>query len=310
LVGVEDTLRTKNMYRDDGGLAAKARRDELASERRLELAMMPLTLAHVFAHRVARAAAGAAALVVALGIVAVLAEPKLLRFAEWAARDLTYLTRLDIFVLLTGFGVLTVYMFAAWIAGGWFARRMRATIRTSDEPDRDLDELACGPIEIAQQTLKRVDAVSIGLFLTGGVALTLALGYVGVMLETNAHHHYSIFDRSLLSPPSLERNVDVLVLGVFMTIGFGAWFTRAVHLGRAGILRVLGHVSTFTALSALGFALAYLGLDTLTNIAMEHALPTERARYALGVGVTVVITGLATGVLLWWRRRELARTGE
>ena len=68
---LDDALQTTNMYRDDRP-GAEARRDALADERRRELVMMPLTLSHVFAHRVGRAAAGASAFVCTIVLLTML----------------------------------------------------------------------------------------------------------------------------------------------------------------------------------------------------------------------------------------------
>src|SRR5688572_32869498 len=68
LPALDDALKTTDAYRDDQP-GAKARRDALADDRRRELVLMPLTLAHVFAHRLGRAAAGGMAVLCSLVLI-------------------------------------------------------------------------------------------------------------------------------------------------------------------------------------------------------------------------------------------------
>ena len=307
LVGLEDTLRTKNMYRDDRA-GAEARRDALAGERRVELAMMPLSLAHVFAHRVGRIAVGAAALLASFAVMAVLTDPALLRLASWMFDAYSHAVKLDHVLLLVMLALCAVYIVSVWIGEAWFARRMRETIRTSDEPYRDIDELAQGPLEIAQCAVKRLDALVIGFSLAGGAALVLSFGYLAVMVKLPDFGYSSWYYSGLLHPAAAERNVDVLVLAVFITMGFSVWLARAVRLDRLGVPKVLGHWSTLVSVCALALAIGYISADTMTKI--RHYAPSPELRYLLGVGSTAVVCGTATWLLLAWRRREQARIGE
>lgn len=314
-VGLDDALRTTNMYRDDRP-GAEARRDALADERRRELVMMPLTLSHVFAHRVGRAAAGAAGLACTALLIVMLADPLLFRLAAWLVPGL------DVGMLgaLTAIALLSVYVIASWIAEAWFARRMRAAIKTGDDPYRDLDALARGPVELAQQAVRRIDGLSIGLFLAGITALALGFGYVAVIVGALHEFPYAWSIAGILESGALGGNLDVLVLAVVgvsvVALLVGRACDRdprgpgAAHVSGAGMLCLLGHWSTLVLALTAAFGTAFVGFRALHMFDMRKALPTTDMRYLLGIGATSAILGAATWALLWLRRRELARIGE
>lgn len=294
------------MYRDDRP-GAEARRDALAEERRRELVMMPLTLSHVFAHRVGRAAAGAAALACTLALVAVISDPLLLQVAAWLVPGVD----IGILGLLTFIAVLAVYVVATWIAEAWFARRMRAAIRTGDDPYRDLDELARGPVEVAQQAVRRVDGISLGLFLAGMTSVAIGFGYVLAILGSLYELPYALSMSALIQTGALEKNLGVLVNALLLAGGIAYWLGRSARRGSSsGAVAVLGHRWGLVAALAIGLVTAYVSIDTIALIGLRRDLPPEDVRYLIGFGGTIALVGLAAWVLLWWRGRENRRIGE
>jgi hypothetical protein len=305
-IALDDALRTTNMYRDDRP-GVEARRDALADERRRELVMMPLTLSHVFAHRVGRAAAGVAGMVCTAVLLAMLADPLLMHAAAWFVPGLN----VGMLVALTAIAILGVYIVATLIAEAWFARRMRAAIAKGEDPYRDIDTLARGPVEIAQQAVRRVDGVSLALFLAGSSVVALGFGYVvaivGALHEFPHAWQLAGIDRAL----ALSKNVDVLMLAM-MGAGFVAYLVgRGCQRGEtSAIVRILGHWAALAVSLVVGFATATVGFNTLYTIRLRRELPPSDVRFLLGIAAMVAIVGVAAWALLWWRRREAARIGE
>jgi hypothetical protein len=309
LVGLDDALRTTNMYRDDRP-GAEARRDALADERRRELVMMPLQLSHIFAHRVARAAAGATAIVCTLAIVAMLSDPLLLSFAVYFVPSMTSYGNLESLGLILALVVLGAYVLAMWFAQGWFARRMRDAIRTGDDPYRDLDALARGPAEVAQQALRRVDGLALGLTFAGATALAVTLGYIFVIVDTFAGYPYSWSYRGIMHAAALEKNLGMLIAAL-VAVGVAAFvIARASRLSESKLLARLGHWSTLAIAFAIGLATAYVGLHTLIAIRIRESLPSDDLRFLLALGTTVAIGLAAAWCLLWLRRREQRKSGD
>ncbi len=303
---LDDMLRTTNMYRDDRP-GAEARRDALADERRRELVMMPLTLSHVFAHRVGRAAAGAAGLGCAAVLLAMMADPLLMRLGAWFVPGMN----LSILCTLTAIAILAAYVVATWAAEAWFARRMRAAIQTGDDPYRDLDALARGPVELAQDAVRRVDGVSLGLTLAGATAVVLAFGYLGVIVTSIHPPTYAWSVIGLLNTDALAKNIDVVTVAVIGASVLAFVLGRACRAGDASLLvRALGHWSTLAAAVFVGLTTAFAGIRTLLGLGMRRELPTMEVRFLLALGTAFAIVAGAAWLLLWWRRREVARIGE
>lgn len=310
---LDDVLRTTNMYRDDRP-GAEARRDALADERRRELVMMPLTLSHVFAHRVGRAAAGAAGLACSLLLLVMMADPLLMRLGAW------FVPGLDLALLctLTAIAVLAAYVVATWAAEAWFARRMRTAIETGDDPYRDLDALARGPVELARDAVRRVDGVSIGLSLAGLGAVSLAFGYLGVIVGAVHPPAYAWSVVGLIDTDALAKNIDIVASAVIgaSTIAFFLGRACRAHdsslLVREGslLVRALGHWATLAAAVFVGLTTAFAGIRTLLGLGMRRELPSTEVRFLLAFGTAFALVAGSAWLLLWWRRRERARIGE
>lgn len=303
---LDDVLRTTNMYRDDRP-GAEARRDAIADERRRELVMMPLTLSHVFAHRIGRAAAGAAGLGCAVVLLAMMADPLLMRLGAWFVPGLN----LGMLCALTAIAILAVYVVATWAAEAWFARRMRTAIQTGDDPYRDLDALARGPVELACNAVLRVDGVSLGLTLAGISAVVLAFGYLGVIVGSVHPPAYAWSVVGLVDTDALAKNIDIVAFAVFGASTLAFLLGRACQAREGSLLvRALGHWSALAAAVFVGLTTAFAGIRTLLELGMRRDLPSTEVRFLLAFGTAFAIVVGSAWLLLWWRRREAARIGE
>ena len=304
---LDEALRTTDAYRDDRP-GAEARRNALAEERRRELVLMPLTLAHVFAHRMGRIAAGAAALVASAVLMVMVADPLLMRLAAWVVPGLN----VGMLILIAAIAILKAYVIASWIAEAWFARRMRGAIKTGGDAYQDLEHLAQGPIDIAQRAVRRLDGWSVGLFLAGTASITLVFGYIILIVGMNhtLSHAWSMI--GILETGALERNVGALAIAVLAT---GA---TATLVGRAcaresteltsTIPRALGSWMALVVGGVIGIVMLYNMFHLAVGI--RQRLPSDEMRYGLALGATISIFIPLAWSLLFWRRREHTRIGE
>ena len=296
-------LRTTDMYRD-GRAGTEARRDALAEERRRELVMMPLTLSHVFAHRVGRIAAGATGLACSLMLVALMTDRGLLRDAAWLLPGLN----VGIVGLLCAVAILCAYVIATWFAEAWFARKMRDSIRTSDDPHRDLDDLARGPIELAERAVARVDVLALEFFLAGITTFALTFGFACVIVMAVHDLQFEWSLNGAIQTAILRKNVYVLLEVLAGAVAVAFVVGRAARSSRASwVLRMLASRWMLSAVLLVGAAVLYVGRSTLVTLHMRHELPGKDVRFLLAGAAAFAITGITTWALLWWREREQAR---
>ncbi len=301
---LDDALRTTGIYRDERP-GAEARRDALADERRRELVLMPLTLSHVFAHRVGRAAAGAAALVSAAVMIVLLADPLALRLVAWVVPGLN----VSVCALLATLAIVGVYVIATWGAEAWFARNMRKAIRTGPDAYQDLDRLSRGPLEIAQAAVRRVDALSLGLMLAGATAVTLVFGYMVVVIGAFHDLSRAWSLQAMLMTGAVSKNIDMLVLAVAGACIAATFVARSCSGEQADVLktRSLASWSTLAVAIVIGLGTAYGAIHVMVNVGYSHRLPSTETRFALATGAALSVFLGIGWALLWWRRREQAR---
>jgi len=132
-------LRDTGIYRD-GRAGARPRRDALVNERRLQLALMPLSVAQVFAHRVGRAGAGLMA--IACSAVMILAARRSAAAADRDDVPARHPLNLGLCVLIRVDLILATYVVSTWAAEAWFSWRMRDSVTTHGDAYGDLDHLA------------------------------------------------------------------------------------------------------------------------------------------------------------------------
>ena len=292
---LDDALRTTDAYRDDRP-GAQARRDALADERRRELVLMPLTLSHVFAHRVGRAAAGGMALLCSLKLIAMLVDPLLMQFAAFLLPGLS----LGMIAAIIGLAIVSTYVIASWIAEAWFARKMRGAIKTGDDAYRDLDHLARGPLEIAQAAVHKVDAWSLGLFLAGVASITLVFGYIVVMVGMYHTISTAWSLSALYDTGSVQRNIELVVLAIVAVGGASALVARS-----SSAARVFGSWMVLVVTAVVGIVTLYNGFHML--VSWRRSWPSMELRYMLAIGSTICVFLPAAWALLFWRRREQAK---
>jgi hypothetical protein len=282
-LGSPDTL-----YRD-GRPGAEARRDDLAQRRRGELAVMPLVLSHVFVHRVARAAAGAAALVFVAVVMLATARPRAFHVAP------------GLLALILAVATLAVYTVASWLAEHVFERRMRAAIATGADVHTDLDRLAAGPVDVALRMIRRVDGWSLTGALAGANAVALLFGF---LLFT------AVVARGY--PGAWIVALNVAPLGLALAAGtaiaalVGIACDRELRRDTPAWLAAAAHrVTPIVAGAVLSIAWS-LGKGAARTARITGGLPTP-VRIVLGLVAVTSVAVLTTWVALWWRRREYAR---
>jgi hypothetical protein len=304
---LDEALKTTDAYRDDRP-GAEARRNALADERRRELVLMPLTLSHVFAHRVGRIAAGGMAMLAAVTLMMMVADPMLTQFAAWLVPGLN----VGMLMTIAALGILASYVIATWIAEAWFARKMRAAVQTGDDAYKDIDHLARGPLEIAHAAVQKVDAWSVGLVIAGFTSVTIAFGYVVVVV--GMHHTisnaWSI--NGILDTGALERNIEIVMMAMIAAISVAALVGRACLRGTvptSTLARALGGWPALAVTAVVVIATLYNSFHMLVRFQGARRLPTEEMRFMLALGASIcVFVPIAWGTL-FWRRREQARIG-
>jgi hypothetical protein len=298
-------LDRRPAYRDDRP-GAEARRDALADRRRLELALMPMAVGRMFAHRVSRAAAGAVATASAAVLFMGLWEPDLVRLAEFMIPTRLTITLISLGVIIA---ILTGYILAGWIAERVFERHMRESLLTTGDAYEDLDALAAGPLERARQINRRVDGWSVMLPLLG--IATLAPVSAFVSLGTFESSLYGLGLADFASYANVGGDLVLLALGVLAGAVVAFTVGRACDrshrtLARPVALRVFGHAGALIAGLAIGLVVLALLGSTFTGLRVGH-LPPSETRLLLAVAGTLAVTGPAAWAMLWYRRRETRR---
>ena len=310
LGGIDASLHTTGVYRDDRP-GAEAKRNSLADVRRRELALMPLTLSHTYAHRVARATAGAAAILCSLGLLVVLDDRLLMRMAAVFIPGFA----IGMYAMISIAFVLCAYVVATWIAEYKFAVRMRELVSKGGDIYSDLDQLAVGPFAVAAEKVRRLDQLSITLPLAGIALLVPLLGFVGFIgaLSFGMPNHYG---RTIEMFTAMASEIGPVILAL------GGGVTLAILVGRAcarehrasvvapDSVRILGHWSMLIVALVVG-AMVLVGMMVCGfRMANAHHPPSNEARMALALGGEIAIMLPVTWLLLWWRRRERARLGD
>ncbi|MFN0246776.1 MAG: hypothetical protein ACKV2T_07690 [Kofleriaceae bacterium] len=295
-------------YRDDLP-GAVARRDSLADTRRRELALMPLTLSQIYAHRVGRAAGGAAAILCALGLLVVLDDRFLVRLTAYFIPGFA----IGMYALLSIAFVLVTYMTAHWIAEHRFTTRMRELVSKGTDAYRDLDQLAVGPFAVAAEKVRRVDTLSLALPIIGIAMLAPLLAYVGYVgaLSFTLTYRTSTIDAFIRMTDDTGPVLVALLGGAFLA-GLVAHAIR--HEQRDGTpvpwVRWIGHWTTLIVAFVLGVLVLAGAALAAFNLQHTYSPPQEGARYLLAIGGEAAILLPSIWFFLWWRRRERWRLGD
>jgi len=285
-------------YRDDRP-GAEARRRALLEDRLLEVALMPLALGRVYAHRVARAAAGGAAL---LGAAAVMVGV----FDPWTGRMLMLLSGMPLAILapvLIGFFTLGTYILAGLLAEHHVERVLRASVRTGGEPFGDIDRLeAARPLDRVRRMVHAVDSVSVALPLLGASMGLVVCGFLmafyfipGQMMASAAYYS--------LGPVSL-----VTVLSAAFAIDLARACARERRSpSRPLLLAVAEHWGTLIAGALVGAFVLWYGARVVDGVRFAGMVPSEGKRLLLIAAAVSAVVLPFTSALLWLRRREQRR---
>jgi hypothetical protein len=284
-------------YRDDRP-GAEARRRALVEDRLLEVALLPLSLARVYVHRVARAAAGGAALVGAAAIMVGVLDP-------WTGRVLTILSGMPLAVLapvLVGFATLGAYLVAALIAEHQVERRLRASVRGRGELYADIEHLeAVRPLAEVRRMVDAVDAAAVALPLLGA---SLGLAVSGFL---TAFSFIPLGSMASLAYYSLGPVALVTVLSIAFAIDLARACARErKSIGRPALLVAAEHWGTLIAGGLVGAFVLWYGAR-LVDARFAGVVPGEGKRLLLLASAVAAMVLPLTWGLLGLRRREQRR---
>jgi hypothetical protein len=296
----------QSAFRDDRP-GAEARRDALLGRRRLELALMPLSLERAFVHRVSRSAAGGVASLCAAAIMVGLSQPGLIRLADLMIPGVATVTLASVAVAVA---VLVAYIVGGWVAERVFERGMRESFETSGEPYRDLDALARGPIDRARELARRADGWAIGLTLLAVATLAPLLAFLslsGILYAMRSV--YSLADLAVVvgSTGDLAWLALGMTAGAVVAVAVGRGCEREHRsLERPRAVRWLDHVAVLPLALVAGLALLVPVGDAL-QATQSHQYVSIGSRLLIAAGGTLAVTAAAAWALLWHRRREQRR---
>ncbi len=291
LLPIEATL-AEGAYRDPRP-GAELRRDELAGQRRAEIAALVRSLVPVFAHRVARIATGTVALVTGFATAMTFRDDAIVAEPGFTLPALAVLHAM-------------VYFGALGLASVRFRGGLERTAATRGDVYAQLDQLAVSPLDVARASIQRLAGASVGLAIAGAGALAMTLRAL-VSGETSY-------------VPALgadARPIDLLFGpdGLALAIGFAAIAATVIggacHRARdphalPSWLRTLGR----PAAAALGVALPVViqwGLALPFNLDGVTEVPSPVAQLGFAFGNALAIVLVATAVIVWRFRREAAR---
>jgi len=316
IAGLDASLSTmavntphNSAYRDDRP-GVEARRNSLADVRRRELALMPLTLSHIYAHRIARATAGAAAILCALGLLVILDDRLMIQLTAWFIPGFAVGMYATISIAI----VLLSYVVATWIAEYKFAARMRELVSKGGDAYQDLDQLAIGPFAVAAEKVRRIDQLSLTLPLAGIAVLVPLLGFVG-FIGAVAFTTRATFSTTIEAFMNMTSDMRPVLLalggGILLAIVLGRAIDREHRrTTSAGWVRWAGHWSMLLVALVLGIAVAIGAGYAGFRMQAYYVAPPVKTRFLLALGGEAVIMLPAVWGLLWWRRRERWRLGD
>lgn len=289
-------------YRD-GRLGIERRRQSALEDRRIELALMPLRLARVFVHRVARIAAAGVAVACALVAWVSVADPFLLRMFE------LFLPRLDVdSALATGTaGIAGAYILGVF-GGEWLLERAaRRSVSASRDPLADIART--GPVYEARRLAERVDIAAAALPLLA-VALAAPLGaFLSALTFARIPGAYTDVLYLGDAPGLVDRNLIYLaggaVVGIVSAIAVGLGCARERRGLRSRSNDVLSHGGALLGWVAFGGFVALVGAWTMAlRLSHSQVAPAPWMRWTLVLAGSLAVAGVAAWTVLRLRRRE------
>jgi hypothetical protein len=291
-------------YRDDLA-GARARRDALLAQRRLELALVPRELGAVAADRAARKAVGGVAAVCAAGIVGGLlvggapatasAPPGGFQLASW---------QLSAAVIASGMAMIGAFI-AGWIAAQRrFLRGVDRAIPVSGDLHADLDHLARGPLELAHELARRADRGSVALLVGGGSAFAAVLGYAVTAISFQPVGWSLLIDEGEGAFRAWLPYLGAVLAGI-------AVFVHRLHRACAeerfvGTLPTWARALMTRSVAGAAVALGVACVGALSSVTTRPS-PTTEAPPSLALMATGCVAVLTAHYALRKRRREQAQ---
>jgi hypothetical protein len=190
---------------------------------------------------------------------------------------------------------------------------MRAAIETHDDVYRDLDQLARGPLEIAQRLVLKADGWALGFMLAGITSLAAIVGYLVIVAGSFKPAAYVLSSTDVFAMDATRGNLGPMlyafVAAVAASIAVGIAADREHRRGMPSpLLAKLGGWGVLP-LAVLGGLLTVYGIARMMSYPWVALVPSEQ-RYGFALLGQTAFIALTTWALLWWRRRERARVGE
>lgn len=303
---LDKTSRSIGLNRDDHATRPGESREHVPGE------LVLVSMSRVFAHRIARAASGATAMVCAAVLLIVfkfggLDDSERDRWWHW-------LTEPSIVFLGTLVGVLVLgaHVVASGIAERVFERSLHQTI--------DRDRVA-GPLDLGKRLIRRADGWAVVLGITGVMSFMIMFG---VLVFVLGGERWSLFlDRDyrfgMISPKSVftDRSRDIaiaiaLCLAAAIAIGRACVAEHRSHR-RSWWIRLLEHgttVPTGVLLALVTLTIGFsLDVGTIAQGSRGNVWPSSELRSALTVSGGAAVLLVVTGFTLIRRRREHERMG-
>jgi len=285
-------------YRDDRP-GAEARRRALVEDRLMEVALLPHALERVYVHRVARAAAGGAAILCAAVVMVGVLDP-------WTGRALMLLSGMPLAILAPvkiTVATLGAYVLAGLLAEHHFERRLRATVKTGGELYGDIERLeAARPLDQVRRMVNSVDAVAVALPLLGASLGFTVCGFLMAFYFIPGHMMASAAYYSL-GPVAL-----VTVLSTAFVIDLARACARERRSpSRPALLVVAEHWGTLVAGGLIGAFVLWYGARVADGVRLAGVVPGEGKRLLLIAAAVAAVVLPFTSMLLWLRRREQRR---
>lgn len=277
-------------------LSRRRRRPERAAPA-AELAL--LSFAKVFAHRVGRAAAGAMAIVYTGVLLVVLYGP-----IVDAERQRAWLLADDVISIAARGAVLTLvaYAIAVAMAGRWFERALG---RSSA---RDAGLAAGDATGAAARLVRSVDGWSVGLAIAGATSIVTLIGVGTLVVGWDGWDRFWCFGCDPEEAIFRDRLHDLTaaigcIVAAGLALGWVCTRPRGSAWGRAFEHRLVVPAGLVVGAAAV-VAWVANGVDRGDLRPPGVADPASALRTALTVALALALFGVASGLVLRWRRRE------
>ena len=293
----ERLLGSGEPYRDSQ-VGLQHRREASLEERRVELALLPLTLQRLFIHRTGRAVAGGVAVLGGVALWAVVALPV---FDLYIVMD----PRITIDLALAGAvaGVLAGYLAGIVLGERLLERAVRASITPTWDALADVHR--DGPAAEARRLAGRVDGLAVGLPLVGLALLAPLLVFVSVLYLDGVRSAYMNLLYFNDAQGLLARNLVYIAVAVAFAVTLSIAVARGCVREESRLVAVLAHWGALMMAALVGSLIVVVGGRAFFDLYVNGIAPSVAARWSLAVGGVAALFLPCVWAVLVLRRREL-----